>query len=59
MKQFFIRLIFLSSVDVSVQYTFTKCYPDEVPLMEVASSNNLSEKDEEELLNILNEEVNI
>ncbi len=44
-------------VEACIQYTFTKSYPDEIPLMEVKESSNLSEKDEEDLINNLKEEV--
>ena len=40
-----------------MQFTFTKTYPDEIPLIEVAQSDGIAENDEEELLNHLREEV--
>ena len=40
-----------------MQFTFTKTYPDEIPLIEVARSDGIEENDEQELLNHLREEV--
>eukprot|EP00794_Sanderia_malayensis_P000035 gene35-626_t len=44
------------NADASIQFTFTEKYPDEIPLMEIASSN-LNEKDQEDLLNVLRDEA--
>ena len=40
-----------------MQFTFTKTYPDEIPLIEVARSDGIEENDEQDLLNHLREEV--
>eukprot|EP00795_Rhopilema_esculentum_P017498 gene17498-9116_t len=45
------------SVEACVQFTFTECYPDEIPSMEVSRSSNMTEKDEQELITVLEEEA--
>jgi len=45
------------TVEASLQFTFTKKYPDELPLMEFSSSFNINEQDEQDILDGLKEEA--
>ena len=45
-------------VETCLQFTFTKTYPDEKPLVEMASSN-LRDEDVEEVLSSMVEEVSV
>lgn len=44
-------------VEARLQFTFTKVYPDEIPLIEIASSCNIEEADETYIIAGMKEEV--
>ena len=40
-----------------MQFTFTNIYPDEIPLIQIASSYNIEEEDEKDLIACMQAEV--
>ena len=45
------------SVLANIQFTYVEKYPDEIPLMEISSSENISDSDVDDLMTVLNEQV--
>ena len=61
MKQICLNSINDIHVTVSclIQFTYTPKYPDELPVIEIASSENLDDGELEKLVNLMKEQVTI
>lgn len=49
--------LYFSAVEATLKFTYTEKYPDEPPLFEIYSQENLEDRDVEELLLLLEKEV--
>ena len=52
-----LQMVCIFIVEASLQFTFTKNYPDELPLIEFSRSFNINDQDEQDILAGLKEEV--
>lgn len=49
--------LFVLAVEVTLKFTYVEKYPDESPLWEIASQENLEDSDTEVILTLLKEQV--
>lgn len=49
--------VFVLAVEVTLKFTYVEKYPDEPPLWEIASQENLEDSDADDVLTLLNQQV--